>query len=103
MLSLGHALVSTFRPSSGLGLVSVLSHPDRHESFGTIIEIEYHNLQGELLKERLEGFPARIFQHEYDHLDKVLFIDRFYDEEDKESNQRKLDKLIKKYGAGGAP
>ena len=35
------------------------------------IEIEYQNLQGNVMKMKLEGFPARIFQHEYDHLDKV--------------------------------
>ena len=65
------------------------------------IEIEYNNLQGDVINERLEGFPARIFQHEYDHLDKILFIDRLYGN-DKEINKKKLDKLIKKYGPGGA-
>jgi len=40
----------------------------------------------------LEGFNARIFQHEFDHLDKILFIDRF-NEADKAENQKRLDKV----------
>ena len=35
------------------------------------VEIEYQTVTGERLKQRLDGFPARVFQHEYDHLDKV--------------------------------
>ena len=65
------------------------------------IEIEYNSIHGDIINERLEGFPARIFQHEYDHLDKILFIDRIH-ESDRDMNQKKLDKLIKKYGPGGA-
>ena len=36
------------------------------------IEVEYQNLHGEKMKTRFEGFPSVIFQHEYDHLDKVF-------------------------------
>ena len=28
----------------------------------------------------LEGYPAVVFQHEYDHLDGILFTDKMYDE-----------------------
>lgn len=28
----------------------------------------------------LEGYPAIVFQHEYDHLDGILFTDKMYDE-----------------------
>lgn len=66
------------------------------------IEIEYQNIGGERVSKRLEGFPARIFQHEYDHLDRVLFIDRFVDE-DKALNKKRLEKYVKKYGADAAP
>ena len=45
---------------------------------------------------------ARIFQHEYDHLDKVLFIDRLGDK-DFAVNKKRLDKYVKKYGAGALP
>ena len=40
------------------------------------ITIEAYNLAGELVSGELEGFFARIVQHEVDHLDGVLFIDR---------------------------
>jgi peptide deformylase len=65
------------------------------------IEVEYQDVQGNKRSCRFEDFPAVIFQHEYDHLDKVLFIDRF-SSQDRVKNQAKLDKLIRKYGPGGA-
>jgi peptide deformylase len=40
------------------------------------IDIEYYNIQGVLIKKNLTGFYARIYQHEYDHLDGVLITDR---------------------------
>jgi peptide deformylase len=66
------------------------------------IDVEYQTLTGEKKEVKLENLPARIFQHEYDHLDKVLFIDRF-EERDQKINKKRLDKYIKKYGPGGAP
>ena len=35
-----------------------------------------YNLQGELVEAELSGLAARVVQHETDHLDGVLFIDR---------------------------
>jgi peptide deformylase len=40
------------------------------------IEVEYTNLNGKQKKEILTDFVARIFQHELDHLDGILFVDR---------------------------
>jgi peptide deformylase len=40
------------------------------------ISVRYQNLAGETVEEELEGLLARVFQHEYDHLNGVLFIDR---------------------------
>ena len=40
------------------------------------VEIEALNEEGEILKIKAEGLPARVFQHEIDHLDGILFIDR---------------------------
>ena len=39
-------------------------------------EIEALDLQGEKIKIKAEDLPARVFQHEIDHLDGILFIDR---------------------------
>lgn len=40
------------------------------------VEIEALNEEGKVGKIKTEGLPARIFQHEIDHLDGILFIDR---------------------------
>lgn len=40
------------------------------------IRIEYMNEKGEEITEEVEGFLAIIMQHEYDHLEAVLFVDR---------------------------
>ena len=41
----------------------------------TGIAVEYYNEQWELVEERLEGIPARVVQHEYDHIEGVLITD----------------------------
>ncbi len=40
------------------------------------IEVEYTSRDGKLHRQQLTDFVARIFQHEYDHLDGIVFIDR---------------------------
>jgi peptide deformylase len=40
------------------------------------IEIEYTNREGELCYQQLTDFVARIFQHELDHLNGIVFVDR---------------------------
>jgi peptide deformylase len=39
------------------------------------IELNYMNSKGEMITEIVEGFTARIFQHEIDHLNGVLYTD----------------------------
>ena len=46
----------------------LVANIERHNK----INVEYLNLQGEYVQEDLEGFHARVFMHEYDHLDGVL-------------------------------
>ena len=57
-----------------------LSVPDRREDVmrSTEIEIEYADSSNgyETVRERVSGFTAVIFQHEIDHLDGILYIDR---------------------------
>ncbi len=40
------------------------------------IHVRYLNLRGEPCELHLSGFPARIVQHEVDHLNGLLFVDR---------------------------
>ena len=44
----------------------------RHQA----VTVKGFNLQGKPVKIKAEGWLARIFQHEIDHLDGILFIDR---------------------------
>lgn len=43
------------------------------------VAVEFTNLQGERQRFELEGFLATVFQHEFDHLDGKLYIDRLAD------------------------
>lgn len=40
------------------------------------IYFRYHDLEGELHEREAEGFLARVIQHETDHLNGILFVDR---------------------------
>ena len=40
------------------------------------VEIEALDIEGKAIYFKAEGLPARIFQHEIDHLDGILLIDR---------------------------
>ena len=51
------------------GLVGTVRRP-------TKISIEAYDLSGRHITGELDDLPARVFQHELDHLDGVLFIDR---------------------------
>lgn len=43
------------------------------------ITVEYFNEEGQHVKEGASGFLARVIQHEYDHLNGILFIDKAED------------------------
>jgi peptide deformylase len=45
------------------------------------VELRAYTLEGARVEETLEGFPARVCQHECDHLDGVLIIDRMSEAE----------------------
>ncbi len=55
-----------------------LSIPNIHEDVSRLshIRIEYVNEKFEPQEEVFEGMAARIIQHEYDHLDGILFTDK---------------------------
>lgn len=43
------------------------------------VRVTYQDLKGNRHVRELKGFPATVFQHEFDHLDGVLYIDRITD------------------------
>ena len=58
-----------------------LSIPDIHGRVprNDRVRLEAQDHEGNVYAEELEGFAARVCQHEYDHLDGLLFIDRMRD------------------------
>ncbi|MGR5063175.1 peptide deformylase [Photobacterium sp. DNB22_13_2] len=42
----------------------------------THIEVRYQTLEGKEVRTQMEGFIARIFQHELDHINGLVFLDR---------------------------
>ncbi|HDP98703.1 MAG TPA: peptide deformylase [bacterium] len=55
-----------------------LSLPDIREEVKrpAAIRLRYQNIDGEMLEKNFDGLTARVLQHEIDHLDGILFIDR---------------------------
>ncbi len=47
------------------------------------IDLESHNKHGKLTKSHYKGLPARIIQHEVDHLNGTLFIDHVHEQNGK--------------------
>ncbi|KAL9188040.1 hypothetical protein ACHAXT_006418 [Thalassiosira profunda] len=65
------------------------------------IKVEAQNLKGKKMKKKFKGWEARIFQHEYDHLDGTVYIDRLT-EDGRKAVQPRLDELIEDFGEGGS-
>jgi len=40
------------------------------------IKVRYTTREGDKIERELSGIPARAFQHEHDHLEGVVFLDR---------------------------
>lgn len=43
------------------------------------VKVRYINREGKVITEKLSGFMAHVFQHEFDHIKGVLFVDRITD------------------------
>jgi peptide deformylase len=70
------------------------------------IKVEAMNLKGKTIKKKYKGWEARIFQHEYDHLDGIVYIDRLIDDENKQTVvEPRLKELIQQHDTErfGAP
>ena len=46
------------------------------------IAIQFVNVDGEIISETLDNFVARIFQHEFDHLEGMVYLDRVENSKD---------------------
>ncbi|MEL6428691.1 MAG: peptide deformylase [Planctomycetota bacterium] len=71
------------------GVYAEVSRPER-------CTVRFHDLQGNERVEEFEGFRARIVQHEYDHLQGVLLVDRMTPS-DKQRNRGAVEELKDAY------
>ncbi|CBN56033.1 MULTISPECIES: peptide deformylase [Kamptonema] len=60
------------------------------------IEIEYTARDGKLHRQELRDFVARIFQHEYDHLDGLVFLDRVENAQELMAEEEYQEQIVKK-------
>jgi peptide deformylase len=58
------------------------------------IEVEYATRDGKLHRQELTDFVARIFQHEYDHLDGIVFLDRVESTQDMMTEQEYQQRIV---------
>lgn len=63
------------------------------------IKVEAQNAAGKVIKKKYTGWTARVFQHEYDHLEGVVYVDRLEDDSDKDEVKPKLEELAAAYKA----
>ncbi|QEM69645.1 peptide deformylase [Geobacter sp. FeAm09] len=54
------------------------------------IGVRYRSRRGEVCEEELSGFIARVFQHEYDHISGLVFLDRVANNRDLVSEREYL-------------
>lgn len=58
------------------------------------IEVEYTDQNGKLQKQEMTDFVARVFQHEYDHLDGIVFLDRLESTQDIVTEQEYQKRIV---------
>jgi len=58
------------------------------------VEVEYTSRDGQLHRQELTDFVARIFQHEHDHLDGIVFLDRVESMQDLMTEQEYQQRIV---------
>lgn len=71
------------------GIFAEIERPDR-------CRVKALDVQGKPIEMELEGFPSRVVQHEYDHLEGVLLVDRMSPAE-KVRHKAALEELVYEY------
>ena len=60
----------------------------------TQIEVSYTDQQGKSVSQQFEDFIARVFQHEYDHMNGIVYLDRVETNRDIISEKEFLKQII---------
>lgn len=92
-----------FSESTDVQQEGCLSFPDMNGDVmrSKWIKVEALSTKGKKLKKKYKGWEARVFQHEYDHLEGTVYIDRL-DDENRAEVQPVLDKLVEDFGGAAA-
>lgn len=61
------------------------------------VKVEANRLNGKKFKVRYEGWIARIFQHEFDHLQGTVYVDKLETDEDRTKVKDQLAELVAAY------
>ncbi|MFT4711071.1 MAG: peptide deformylase [Bacteroidia bacterium] len=77
------------------GIYAEVKRPDK-------CKVEAVDINGEKLELEFEGFASRVVQHEYDHLQGILLVDRM-SAADKLKHRNALGELVDEYKAANAP
>jgi len=83
---------STIFEEGCLSFPGIYAEVERPES----CRVQAFRADGSSFEETFGGFPSRIIQHEYDHLEGVLLVDRM-SPADKLRNKADLEELVRKY------
>lgn len=79
-------------PEACLSFPGMSGNVRRHEW----VKVQAYRLNGKKFTVKYEGWKAKIFQHEFDHLQGVVYIDRL-ESEDKKEVQERLKQLVQDY------
>ena len=61
------------------------------------VQVEFATAKGKIKKKTFSGWEARIFQHEFDHLNGVVYVDRVEPEGEGEGYRDALEELRRTY------
>jgi peptide deformylase len=70
--------ILSYSTQTQAGIEGCLSIPERRMSILRSLKIDtrYQNLKGEFIQQSFSDFEARIFQHEFDHIEGITLIER---------------------------
>jgi len=71
------------------GIYAEVRRPDR-------CTVTAFDVKGQKIEREFDGFVSRIIQHEYDHLEGILLVDRM-SPADKQKNRAALEELVARY------
>merc|ERR1711937_1024600 len=93
--------ITSFSEAHSVENEGCLSFPDMRGEVqrSKSIKVQMMNLKGKRMKMKYRGWEARIFQHEYDHIEGILYPDRMT-EEGKAEVQPRINELIDDFGEG---